>query len=220
MKRLIACLLSLFLLLGAACAAEVVGITGEFGDDMIYRYVAPNGQEIYYVSTSEHGGNVRMEDVNFDGADDIVVLYALGASNVWNEFYIWDGSAYVLAKHVSFSGGLANYTLHPEQKLVSVGASNGLAGALFQKAIFRWDGAEMQCVRYAESDYEKTYTFEGDLYTTVENYSVVHMRMYDARYSEAEGRQDVLIWEKKIPIEALNEQSFQELDDAFWNGLR
>ena len=95
MKRKICVVLLLALLLCLPAAAEIVGTTPQ--DEYIHRYVAPNGQEIYYVSHEDEWATVQQQDVNFDGHDDLVFLITQGASNGFFEFYVWDDGQYVLA---------------------------------------------------------------------------------------------------------------------------
>ena len=90
-------------------------------DGAIYRCTAPNGQEVYFVAELP---TVWMEDVNFDGTDDIVVLSQLGASNAYYDLYVWDGEQYVYATPY---GGLANYMLDADKGYLISSANNGLA---------------------------------------------------------------------------------------------
>ena len=87
MKKMIAFVLCAALLL-AACLSAQAEIVGQTGDGtFIHRHIAPNGQELYFVSL-ERDPRVLMEDVNFDGIDDVVVYTAVGASNFFTEFFV------------------------------------------------------------------------------------------------------------------------------------
>ena len=98
MKRLLIFACSFFLTLFSALSAgaEIVGRTAE--GDFIHRYLASNGQELFFVSM-EREPPVNREDVNGDGVDDLVVYTAIGASNYFVEFFVWDGEKYVMAQH-------------------------------------------------------------------------------------------------------------------------
>lgn len=222
MKKLMlaACLALTLAMPGTKAFCEVVGRTQE---DWIHRYTAPNGQEIYYVSfLSEDGEFVTMEDVNFDGVDDVVVLTSFGASNAFYEFYVWDGAQYTLAtRNQGLDTGLANYQLYPQQGLVLSHANNGLAGLAHETDIFRWEGTSLTLVRSAVSDYENTSLFENRQYISIDNYDVVHMRVYEAEYDGYE-RKDNLLWEARLDMtQANDEQALLEQEDAaLWQGLR
>ncbi len=112
MKRLLALLL--MMLLGASALAETT-VLGYMSDgDYIHQYVAPNGQLLWFTAMEEKP-HIKQEDVNFDGAEDIVVFTILGASNFFTEFFLYDAQAdmYVLATHPGQEHGICNYGLHP-----------------------------------------------------------------------------------------------------------
>lgn len=140
----------LCIMLPAIAGAEVVGTAGMMGEELIHRVIAPNGQEIYFVSL-EREPFLTYTDVNFDGMDDLVVCTAQGANNGWFVFYLWDGERYVRATWNEGQGrGLPNYRLFPESGLVEAEVSEGSAGLLHHKWLYRWEGTSLICTRLAE----------------------------------------------------------------------
>lgn len=194
------CLLVLLcIVLPAAAGAEVVGTTGMYGDELIHRITAPNGQEIYFVSL-ESEPSITYADVNFDGAEDLVVLTSLGASNARFAFYIWDGAQYVRATWTEGEdGGIPNYELFPESGLIQAQVNEGSAGLLHHKWLYRWEGTSLVCTRLAEG-----VTEEGNFVLRVmdETQGVVWMQSF---YS--------------IENDAIKELLEAE-EEALWAGLR
>ena len=215
-----ACLALLFLLLCMPAAAEIVGTTPQ--SEYIHRYTAPNGQELYYVSREDEYAAVRKEDVNFDGHDDLVFLITQGASNAFYEFFVWDDGQYVLAGRNQLDElGIGNYALDPQNGYVISHYSNGWAGLLHEKHIFRWEGNDLKLVRYAISQEQRTGIFEGDLYIDITNNDLVHVRVFECRYGEGE-RTDEVIFECIVSRkEGFDEQALLEEESAaLWNGLK
>lgn len=212
--------LLLMLLFALPAHAEIVGQTPQ--QEYIHRYTASNGQEIYYVSREDEWATVQEEDVNFDGHDDLVFLITLGASNGFFEFYVWDDGQYVLAGRNHLDDlGLGNYELDPQNGYVISHYSNGWAGLLHEKHIFRWKGNDLELVRYAISETYHTAVFEGDVFVTIENYDQVHVRVLECRYGEGE-RTDEVIFERIVSMkEGFDEHALlDEESAALWNGLK
>lgn len=82
---------------GAEAAGSGVEKLALTGGGAIYRYTAPDGQEIYLVADERQEPVLHREDVNFDGVEDVVALTRLGASNAFYDFFVWDGRQYVYA---------------------------------------------------------------------------------------------------------------------------
>lgn len=173
MKRLLT-VLCVLLLVASSARAEIVG---RAGDDYIHQWIAPNGQAIYYVSQEEEP-YVRMEDVNFDGVEDIVVMTFRGASNFGAEFFVWDGGHYVPVTHTG-ADSLVNHELYPELGLVETNVQEGWAGALHIRQLWRWKGTDLELVRTATGSEVSTMTFEGDLVTVVTDNTLVQLRVWD-----------------------------------------
>ena len=219
MKKCIAA--GLLLLLFAACAsAEIVGTTPQF--DNIHRYIAPNGQEIYYVSREDKYALVKEEDVNFDGHDDLVMLITQGASNAFYEFYVWNDGQYALAgRNALLDWGLGNYTLDAQNGYVISHYTNGWAGMLHEEHIFRWKGNDLELVRYAISEHKKTELMEGDVFVTIENCDLLHVRVFDCRYGEYERTDDVIFEEVASVSEGFDELVLLDRErEALWQGLK
>ena len=220
MRRKIGTALLFVLLLCMPAMAEIVGTTPQF--EYIHRYIAPNGQNIYYVSREDEWATVQQKDVNFDGHDDLVFLITLGASNGFFEFYVWDEGQYVLAgRNALHDDGLPNCVLDPERGLVTTYHQIGWAGLLHEKHIFRWEGNDLKLVRYAISENQRTSVFEGDVFVTIENNDLVHVRVFECRYSEGE-RTDEVLFERVVSMkEGFDEQALlEEADAALWDGLK
>lgn len=173
MKRFFLMLAAIALLIPSACAE----IVGQAGNEYIHRWDAPNGQVLYFVSREEEP-YVHMEDVNFDGIEDVVVTTFVGASNFGAEFFVWDGGQYVLVTHFG-ADSLVNHVLYPEAGLVETYVQEGLAGALHTKRLWRWRGTELELMRTATGSEVSTMTIDDDLLTMITDSSQVQLRVRD-----------------------------------------
>lgn len=187
----------------------------------IFRWYAPNGQEILFTALEDDPW-VKYEDVNFDGHNDVVITTVRGASNFWVEFYVWQDGQYVYANQAGVYDGLCNYMLYPELGLVYSGANNGNAGALHANKLFRWNGTQLQLLRSAVSeDYvEMVDTPEG--FSMVYDLSRLHVRVWDYSVDKYGG---TLVYETVFAHDQLQDgESYQRLfageQEAFWKGLR
>ena len=63
---------------GAEAAGSGVEKLALTGGGAIYRYTAPDGQEIYLVADERQEPVLHREDVNFDGVEDVVALHPAG----------------------------------------------------------------------------------------------------------------------------------------------
>ena len=216
MKRVFPILLVLLMLVSAA-RAEVVGRSG---DDYIHRWTAPNGQELYFVAVEEPF--IRMQDVNFDGVEDVVVTTFFGASNVDVAFFVWDGGAYVAVEHPGMDR-LINYELYPEAGVVATGSSEGMAGAWHTKQLWRWQGTSLELVRSAESYPVETVRFEDDVLTVITDNSRVRLRVWDVLDQATENgvTAPALLMDVEFPLD--DEEAFLRADEAeqraLWQGL-
>ncbi len=206
---LLAALMALMSLLPAAGGAEIVGRTA---DGYIHRYVADNGQEIFFASGTEEALVETGTDVNFDGHPDLAVVTILGASNAWYEFYLWEDGRYVYAERET--DDIINYSLMDGKYLVSW-SNDGNAGMLFHAQICRWDGNVLKTVRTMTSEEETVTLWEGDTMTTTVHLDRLHVTVREAA---AEGEQ-VILWEKTYAPLPEDPAAFDEMDAHFKEGL-
>lgn len=194
---------------------QVVGKTSD--GDYIHQLAAPNGQLLYF-SAMEEEPPVVIRDVNFDGVSDIEVFVAMGASNFYSEFFVYDASsdAYVRVEHAS-DDGLSNVELYPEYGLVATYGNAGNAGLLHVWNLYRWEGNDLRLIRSAVSDEWTEDIFEGSTYTQIIHGDMLHVvvrdhtRAYDAP----------VVWELIIPKEAAETRDiYTEEMEALWQGIR
>ena len=212
MKRFLPLLLALMMLVPVA-RAEIVG---RAGDDYIHQWIAPNGQALYFVSPEEEP-YIHMEDVNFDGVEDVVATIFRGASNFGAEFFVWDGATYVPVAHTG-ADSLVNHTLYPELGLVETYVQEGRAGALHTRQLWRWNGTELELVRTASGGEVSTMTFEGDLITVVTDNTLVRLRVRDHLSGGEEPLLDMTV-SYGDDTDAL-EAALEEENRVFWQGFR
>ena len=215
MKRITTVLLAL-LLAASSARAEIVG---RAGDDYIHQWMAPNGQALYFVSPEEEP-YVHMEDVNFDGVEDVVASTIRGASNFGAEFFVWDGRAYVPVTH-SGTDTLVNYTLYPELGLVETNIQE--SWALHTKQLWRWHGTALELVRTASRDEMSAMTVEDRVVTTVTDGNLVRLRVWDSlnRSRENGVTGSTLLMDQLVSLENMEAllAAEKEEDRVFWEGL-
>ena len=213
MRRFLA-MLTVLLTVTLSAQAEIVGRTG---DAYIHSWAAPNGQTVYFVSQEEEP-YIHMEDVNFDGVEDIVVLTTLGAANFGCEFFVWRDGSYVPVTHAS-ADSLVNYELYPELGLIETNVSEGVAGTFHTKKLWRWNGSDLQLVRTASAMEAETWSFEEGMYTVVTNSNLVWTRVWDADEG-ATVVPPMLDMTAAIADEEAVQAARQEEERVFWQGLR
>ena len=205
---LLAALLCLLSAQGALAETELLARTGMYNDLNVYRLTAPNGQQLYFTSYDEaENYPVEFTDVNFDGADDLVVTVALGATNSWQQFFIWNGSEY---EHASWNcgdeTGLPNLSLFPEQGLILTYCNSGSAGLENALHLYRWDGAQLLVVRYAS--------------TAATESGAILLRVFEVDYADGE-REDRLLFEQEYPV--ADSQAAETLlakeNELLWDGV-
>jgi len=183
--------------------------------DHIMACEAPNGQTLYF-TTIEKRPMIKMEDVNFDGVSDIVVFTAMGASNHFCEFFVFDGGEYRMAEHYGAEHGLCNYSLMPEKKLVVTQANNGSAGAMHEHCIFRWEGNDLKLIRRAVSQELTETEWKADRYITTTHTQKLRVTVRDYTQSEHEGS---VIWEEIAVLDGTTPDFFEREKAALWNGI-
>ena len=220
MKRLLAMLMVLLLCAPAAMAAETT-ILGYMPDcEYIHQYLAPNGQLLWFTA-AEKEPCIQMDDVNFDGWDDIAVMTVSGATNAWYTFFIYDNVRDVYT-HVSHDGAeIINYTTYPQYGIIASYGKNGSAGLLHVSSLYRWEGNRLRQIRSSVSDEWSETTFEGDTYTQIIRGDTIHVTVLD----HTEGNEGTVIYDRIIPRDELIEhEDYQRIFDeemaALWQGLR
>lgn len=186
----------------------------------IHQYIAPNGQEIYFVSDLEEP-LIEFVDVDFDGYDDIVVTTGLWAKAASARFYRYDprGAEYYLVPETSIEEGLLNYALYPEYGLVGTHISNGDAGLSYEACLYRWEGGDLKIIRRAVSEeVTKTEMVDGMLITTIDT-NRFHHTVYDYT-SEVEGEQILTYLTPMEYEEYIKYIQTGGNNDALWHKLR
>lgn len=219
MKKLLSVLLTLLMFV-AAFADTQTTILGKMADnEYIHQYVAPNGQLLWFTAREEQP-YIKLEDVNFDGAEDIVVFVVRGASNFFTEFFLYDAQLdrYVLAVHPGEEIGICNYGLHPELGIVATHANNGSAGANHEYRLYRWEGTKLDCIRTARSEVLTESTHSGSVFTMTTYTDKLHMTVRDHTLGDWD---NALVWERTI---TMGEEEYlaahEEEMNALWQGLR
>ena len=124
-------------------------------------------------------------------------------------------------KIILLPASLGNYELDPQNGYIISHYSNGWAGLLHEKHIFRWEGNDLKLVRYAISQEQRTGIFEGDLFIDITSNDLVHVRVFECQYGEDE-RTDEVIFERIVSrTEGFDELALLEEESAvLWNGLK
>lgn len=86
-----------------------------------------------------------LQDVNFDGHEDLVVITAAGASNTMYTFFLWDEAAGAFSKDAV--GSVWNYQLYPAQGLVQSYGVSGFAGLLHEIKVYGWEDGQLRLLR-------------------------------------------------------------------------
>ncbi|NLD83370.1 MAG: hypothetical protein GX637_04320 [Clostridiales bacterium] len=209
--RMLCLILCLMFALSLPASAEIVGRTQ---DEYIHRLSAPNGQEVYFTSTMEEPF-IEYQDVNFDGEEDLAVVTALGASNAYYEFFVMTEGQYVPADHPY---ALINYTLDDRGYVLSWG-SNGMAGALFEAHLYRWDGTEMIPVRTLVSREVEETDWQEDHYTVTTYLDRFHVTLTEAEYEEGVLLDESVLWETEFADDDDAPDAFDEIHARLWQGL-
>lgn len=207
---------------GAEAAGSGVEKLALTGGGAIYRYTAPDGQEIYLVADERQEPVLHSEDVNFDGVEDVVALTRLGASNAFYDFFVWDGRQYVYATPPGQEAGLPNYSLDAEKGYVLSHANNGLAGLECEVGIYRWEGLELKPVRVLKAETRSQWQDSPDgsySFAIVYDTRILHAAVTDYTADVYEGS---VIWEKDFSMEEEGfdgAQTWDEMDAALTAGL-
>lgn len=209
-------------MLSAAASATVSQQTimlSEMGwNSCIFQYLAPNGKLIYFTSELLEP-RISLEDVNFDGWDDLVIMTMTSAKSTAYQFFVYDVSedAYVYVHHTDYEGGLINYTAYPQYGIIETHATNGHAGLLHVTNLYRWEGTNLKLIRSAVSDEWTEGVFEGQNYTSIIHGDTLHIVVRDHTKSYDES----VIWEIIIAEEdAVYRDVLTEEMNALWQGIK
>ena len=185
-------------------------------DGYIHLYVAPNGQELYFTSELEVP-RIHLDDVNFDGWDDIVVMTISGASNAWYTFFTYDHVRDEYT-HVPHHGAeFINYSTYPQYGIISSYGKNGNAGLLHVASLYRWEGNRLKLIRDAVSDEWSEYSFEGETYTKTIRGDLVHIIVRD--YTN--GYEGMVIFDRVFTKdEAWEGDALAQEQAALWQGIK
>lgn len=224
MKRLLMILFALMLCLPAALAedwvAPLTGQTtilaqqGEF--TYIHQYAAPNGKPIYFTAELSDPP-ITLEDVNFDGYQDVVIMTASGTSNAYYEFYVYDPATdtYQWVWHPGMENGLINYELYPAKGIVAVHANNGAAGALHEDYLYTWDGYDLKLIRSVIAEDLTVTEYDGQKLVTTLYDGVLHITVYDYMTDE-----ETILWEQTVLMEEADfDDIFTKEEELLWQGL-
>lgn len=225
MKRLLTLLFALMLCIPAALAEEdAAPMTGQTTilaqqDAFLYihQYIAPNGKPLYFTAEMPDPP-ITLEDVNFDGYQDVVVLTIDGASNAYFEFYVYDPAtdAYQWVWHPGMEGGLANYRLYPAQGVVTAHANNGAAGALHEDYLYTWEGNELKLIRSVIAEDLTVTEYDAQKIVTTIYDGVLHITVRD---HQAEG--ETILWEQTVLMEDADfNEIFAKEEELLWQGIR
>lgn len=184
------------------------------------RMTAPNGQPLHFVSQIPEPV-AHSVDVNFDGVEDLAVLVASGASNMLYRLFLMQGDRYVPVFD-STEEGLFNFTLYPTAGLVASHATSGMAGALHEDLLLRWEGTRLIPIRRAVSEQLQETAFDDKSYTERTWHERLRVRVYD--YASGTPGEPQLLFDEQFDMGAEGNTDaylifFQLEQQALWQGL-
>ena len=182
----------------------------------IHEYIAPNGKPIYFTAELREP-DITLEDVNFDGWDDIAVMTISGATNAFYEFFVYepDTDEYVRVFHAG-EEALANYRLIPALGLVETYGKSGYAGMLHEICLYRWEGNELKLVRSALSEELEVTEYTQSTFVTTMYTDILHLTVRDAT-----GGEGTILLDKSYAMDGLDYDAFfAEEEAALWQGLK
>ena len=193
-------------------ALRVVGVSG---DESIWQFRADNGQNIYFTSR-EADPFVQYQDINFDGIPDLTILTTRGASNFFYKLFVFSNNHYSPVRLMGYEGDAVNFQLHPEEKLISIHANNGYAGALFESILYQWDGTDLYPVRKATSEEYKEASLQDATYTLITHLDQLHVTFRDYRDGSFNG---VKYHEIILSLEDVTAETFDKWMEILWQDL-
>lgn len=109
-------------------------------------------------------GELRVEDLNFDGWPDFRLFNCRHRGNECWYCWLWDPEADAFTYAADFSQ-LSNCVWNQEEQVVYTADSCGLAGARY--SVYSWEGSQLVCLRQFELSvdmYEPPHTVENRFY--------------------------------------------------------
>ena len=136
----------------ALVGQEIAG--SECAFHWIYRLdVAKDGapfQTLYFTRGEMMEDGIHLEDMNFDGYPDLVILYSLGASNAAWTFFLYDPGIgqFTCARDAGIFYWLSSYTLYPDRQLIlNYIHDSALTGTT---QLFGWEDGWLRLIREVE----------------------------------------------------------------------
>ena len=115
------------------------------------------------------------EDANFDGYQDLKLLYHWGATgNTYYHYWLFDPAAQTFQRTTSFDE-LSNPTLFPETKTISTFSAGGMAGCIYFNGTYAIDAEGNLSLLYSEGqDWVDETTFEKTITKVIDGKPQVH----------------------------------------------
>ena len=200
--------------------AKTMILSDASNDGYIHQYVAPNGQLLYFTSDMEEP-RFYLDDVNFDGWDDLVVMTISGATNAWYTFFTYDPVCDEYTHVTHYGAEFINYGTYPQYGIISSYGKNGYAGLLHVSSLYRWEGNRLKQIRSAVSDEWSESIFEGGTYTQIIHGDVLHVKVLD----HTSGHDGTVIYERMFSMSDVMESEdyqriFAEENAALWQGIK
>lgn len=189
-------------------------------DGYIHQYIAPNGQTLYFTSEMEEP-RFYLDDVNFDGWDDLVVMTISGATNAWYTFFTYDPVRDEYTHVLHYGAEFINYGTYPQYGIISSYGKNGYAGLLHVASLYRWEGNRLIQIRSSVSDEWSESIFEGGTYTQIIHGDILHVKVLD----HTAGNDGAVLYERMFPMdEVMDSEDYQRIYDeemnALWQGIK
>lgn len=173
-----------------------------------------NGQIVYYLNMSSEPRYI-MEDVNFDGHDDFVPTTAMGASNFFSAFFLYNPQSGQYEPVYTVDQGFCNYTLMPEKGYVISSVNDGWRNRDIK--VYQWQEGSLVLIRRATVSDLHTVEFEDAGMIERWDFSQNEMIIHD--YTTGEEGGQVIFQETYPGDDSQVEEHLAALDAALWEGL-
>lgn len=136
---------------------------------------------------------LRLEDLNFDGYGDLAVTVDAGATgNTSSLYWLYDPTQHRFV-HDETLGRLSTVKPDPEHKVLRTYWKGGMAGAVYTRGEYRWNGKKLELVREEAQDVDPK-SPGGDVFLRVvralKNGKLKEIEKKRVRYSD--GREEIL----------------------------